>query len=185
MPSARTGEVTPQASLAAAFPESAVLGERLVELGLSIAVAESCTGGLLGAALTAVPGSSRYMRGGIIAYSDAVKVELLGVGEELLGRLGAVSAEVAAAMAGSVAGRLEADLGLAITGVAGPGAEGTSKPVGLIYVAGCLGARVEVVELRERGDREANRAAAVNAALRLGSTLVAAGGPAAPPVAGR
>ena len=172
-------------SLVAAFPESAVLGRRLAELGLTIAVAESCTGGLLGAALTDVPGASRYVRGGIIAYADAVKVDLLGVDPEVLAQLGAVSAEVAAAMARGVAARLSADLGLAITGVAGPGAEGTSKPVGLIYVAGFLSARTEVVELRERGDRAPNRAAAVAAALRLGSTLVAADGPPAAPGAGR
>jgi len=164
-------------SLAAAFPGSAALGRRLAELGLTVAVAESCTGGLLGAALTAVPGASRYVRGGIIAYADALKVELLGVDPETLAQLGAVSPEVAAAMAAGVAGRLGADLGLAITGVAGPGAEGSSKPVGLIYVAGFLASRSQVTELRERGDREANRAAATRAALRLGSSLVNAGGP--------
>jgi len=171
-------------SLADGFPESEALGRRLVELGLTVAVAESCTGGLLGAALTAVPGASRYVRGGIIAYSDSVKVDLLGVDPEILVRLGAVSAGVAASMAAGVAVRLGADLGLAITGVAGPGAEGTSKPVGLIYVAGFLAGRTEVIERRESGDREANRAAAVNAALRLGSALIAAG-PAAAPGAGR
>jgi PncC family amidohydrolase len=158
--------------LAAAFPESAVLGRRLAELGLTVATAESCTGGLLGAALTAVPGASRYLRGGIIAYADAVKVDLLGVDPEVLARLGAVSAEVAAAMARGAAAVLGADLGLAITGVAGPGAEGSSKPVGLIHVAGCLEERVEAAELRESGDREGNRAAAVRAALDLGVRLV-------------
>jgi PncC family amidohydrolase len=159
-------------SLVAAFPESAALGHRLAELGLTVAVAESCTGGLLGAALTAVPGASRYVRGGVIAYADAVKVDLLGVDPEVLARLGAVSPEVAEGMARGVARRLGADLGIAITGVAGPGAEGTTKPVGLIHVAGCLEGLFESRELRESGDREGNRAAAVRAALDLGMRLV-------------
>ena len=119
-----------------------------------------------------MPGASRYVRGGVIAYADAVKLDLLDVDAELLARLGAVSAEVAEAMARGVARRLGADLGIAVTGVAGPGAEGTSKPVGLIYVAACLEGRVDAAELRENGDREGNRAAAVRAALDLGMRLV-------------
>ncbi len=81
--------------LADAFPDAATLGQTLVEAGMTIAVAESCTGGLLGAALTAVPGSSMYVRGGVIAYADDVKSEHLGVGRHLLATHGAVSAEVA------------------------------------------------------------------------------------------
>lgn len=157
--------------LAASFPQSAELGELLVSRGLSVAVAKSCTGGLLGAALTAVPGSSRYVLGGVVAYANSVKREVLGVDAELLATKGAVSPEVAAEMARGVARRLDADLGVSITGVAGPTAEGTSKPVGLIYVAGWLSGRAEVVELREHGDREANRAAAVRAALLTGMSL--------------
>ncbi len=157
--------------LAEAFPESASLGHRLLASRLTVAVAESCTGGLLGAALTAVPGASTYLRGGVIAYADTVKIDLLAVDRELLARFGAVSAEVAAAMARGVARLLGADLGLAITGVAGPGAEGTTKPVGLIHVAGWLGGRSQAAELHEGGDREANRAAAVRAALGVGLAL--------------
>jgi nicotinamide-nucleotide amidase len=100
-----------------------------------------------------------------------VKIDLLAVDRELLARFGAVSAEVAAAMARGVARLLGADLGLAITGVAGPGAEGTTKPVGLIHVAGWLGGRSQAAELHEGGDREANRAAAVRAALGVGLAL--------------
>jgi PncC family amidohydrolase len=157
--------------LAAAFPESASLGRRLVASRLTVAVAESCTGGLLGAALTAVPGASAYVRGGVIAYADSVKIDLLAVDRERLARSGAVSAEVAAAMARGVAQLLGADLGIAITGVGGPGAEGTTKPVGLIHVAGWWGGRSEAAELHEGGDREANRAAAVRAALLVGLAL--------------
>jgi PncC family amidohydrolase len=170
--------------LAAAFPESATLGRRLGGSGLTVAVAESCTGGLLGAVLTAVPGASVHFRGGVIAYADAVKIDLLAVDPERLAQSGAVSAEVAAAMARGVAQLLGADLGIAITGVAGPGAEGTAKPVGLIHVGGWLGGRTDAVELHEHGDREANRAAAVRAALLLGLRLAPEGGdPAARPVA--
>jgi PncC family amidohydrolase len=158
--------------LADAFPEAVTLGERLVAQGLTLAVAESCTGGLLGAAITAVPGSSRYFRGGIIAYDDTVKRALLGVKEATLQAFGAVSREVAAAMAQGVAHRLLADIGLAITGVAGPGAEGTSKPVGLIFVAAHSAAGDEGVGLGEDGDRESNRFAAVRAALTLGEREV-------------
>ena len=163
--------------LAGAFPESAALGAVLVARGLTVAVAESCTGGLLGAALTAVPGSSRYFSGGVVAYADAVKRDVLCVEAGLLARAGAVSPEVAAAMARGVAPLLGADIGLAITGVAGPGAEATAKPVGLIYVAGWTDGRSEVLELREHGDREANRAAAVRAALSLGTALASGAGP--------
>lgn len=167
--------------LAELFPEAARLGERVVARGLTVAVAESCTGGLLGAALTAAPGSSRYFRGGVIAYGDAVKRDLLGVPAKTLAERGAVSAEVAGAMAAGAARALGAGLGLGITGIAGPGGEGAAKPVGLIHVAGWLDGAVEVVELREHGDREANRVAAVRAALALGMRLVARRGPPPPP----
>ena len=112
-----------------AFPEAALLGIDLVEAGLTIAVGESCTGGLLGAALTAVAGSSAYVRGGVIAYADDVKAEHLGVGRHLLATHGAVSPEVAEAMAAGARRRYEADLGVGITGVAGPDAS-EHKPAG-------------------------------------------------------
>ena len=153
--------------LAVDFPGTSSLGRVLAARGLWMAVAESCTGGLLGAAITAHPGASRYLRGGVIAYSDRVKVDLLGVDAALLARVGAVSSEVAQAMAHGVARRLHADLGLGITGVAGPEAQGSEKPVGLIYVAAWLAGETRVIELREAGYREANRAAAVRAALTL------------------
>jgi PncC family amidohydrolase len=158
--------------LAEAFPRARTLGERLLDRGLSVACAESCSGGLLSATLTAVPGSSRYLRGGIVAYANDTKISLLGVDADLLQRLGAVSPQVAEAMAVGVAARLGADLGLAITGIAGPGSEGTGKPVGLIYVGACLGSRTQVVELRESGDRENNRSASVTAALALAERMV-------------
>ncbi len=131
-----------------------------------MAVAESCTGGLLGAVLTAVPGSSGHVLGGVIAYADPVKTDLLGVDPALLRSCGAVSEEVAAAMAAGARARLGTEVGVGITGVAGPGAEG-GKVAGLAYVAveWPRGARVERLD----GDhgREGNRGRAVERALRL------------------
>src|ERR1700726_1410904 len=109
------------------------VGERLRRQRQSLAVAESCTGGMLGAALTDVPGSSAYFLGGVISYADQVKREQLGVSEATLRRYGAVSEETAAAMASGVRERMHADIGVSITGVAGPDAEG-AKPVGLTFI---------------------------------------------------
>jgi PncC family amidohydrolase len=171
--------------LADAFPEAATLGRALVEAGLTIAVAESCTGGLLGAALTAVPGSSLYVRGGVIAYADDVKSEQLGVGRHLLATHGAVSAEVAKAMAAGARERFESDLGVGITGVAGPSSS-EHKPAGLVFVAVADPASVRVVRLDSDLGREVNRAHAVATALSLCSEVVrglqrpASGGSGAP-----
>jgi PncC family amidohydrolase len=152
--------------LAASFPEAARLGRALAGAGLTIAVAESCTGGLLGAALTAVAGSSAYVRGGVIAYADDVKAEHLGVGRHLLATYGAVSPEVAEAMATGVRRRFDASIGVGITGVAGPEAS-ERKPAGLIFVAVADAAAVRVTRLDEDRGRELNRAHAVQAAIRL------------------
>jgi len=155
-------------NLAALFPEAAELGEALRAAGLSIAVAESCTGGLLGAALTAVAGSSAYVAGGVIAYSDASKADLLGVDRGLLQSVGAVSRPVAEAMAEGARRALHADIGVGITGIAGPSAEGSGKPVGMIFVS-VAGPGSALRTERQAGDRgrDANRAGAVRAALVL------------------
>ncbi len=107
----------------------------LLEAGLTVAVAESCTGGLLAARLTDRAGSSKYALGGVVAYSDAVKTDLVGVPAELIGRVGAVSAEVAVALADGARERLGAAVGVGVTGVAGPGGGTAEKPVGLVHVA--------------------------------------------------
>src|ERR1700731_3004324 len=117
----------------AIFALAQQVGERLVMLRKSIAVAESCTGGLLGAALTDVPGSSAYFLGGVISYADRVKVDQLQVPEATLRQYGAVSEQTTAAMATGVRRLLRADIGVSITGVAGPDAEG-AKPVGLTFI---------------------------------------------------
>jgi nicotinamide-nucleotide amidase len=141
------------------------VGERLRKLRKSIAVAESCTGGLLGAALTDVPGSSAYFLGGVISYADQVKREELGVSDATLHRHGAVSEEAAAAMASGVRERLHADIGVSITGVAGPDAEG-SKPVGLTFI-GIAAAVATTQRFQWTGDRWDNRRRSVIAALEL------------------
>ena len=104
----------------------------LVGGGLSVAVAESCTGGLLSARLTDRPGSSEYFRGGVVVYSNEAKVSLAGVDAGLIEQFGAVSTEVAEALADGAAARLEADIGIGITGIAGPDGGSDEKPVGLV-----------------------------------------------------
>ncbi|HEY8675557.1 MAG TPA: nicotinamide-nucleotide amidohydrolase family protein [Candidatus Dormibacteraeota bacterium] len=149
------------------FPDSTAAGDALRARGWTVAVAESCTGGLLGAALTAVPGSSGYVRGGVIAYDNTVKTQLLGVDAGLLDSHGAVSEEVATAMAQGARRRLEADVGVGITGVAGPGTEEGGKPAGLVYITVVSPTGERVVRLADDLGREGNRAVAVAAALRL------------------
>jgi nicotinamide-nucleotide amidase len=147
-----------------------VVARRLVEAGETVAVAESCTGGGLGARLTARPGSSAYVLGGVISYADAVKRDLLGVDADLLRAHGAVSAPVAEAMAAGVRALAGSDWALSITGVAGPGGGTPEKPVGLVFVGLAGPAGVSAGEHRLRGDREAIRgrsAAIALHALRL------------------
>jgi len=134
--------------------------------GLRIAVAESCTGGMLGERLTAIPGSSDVFLGGVIAYDNAVKREILGVSDSDLEEHGAVSEEVATAMAGSVKKMLKADIGIGITGVAGPGGGTAAKPVGMVWVA--LDAEERQARcLRLFGTREEVRQRASQAALDM------------------
>lgn len=146
---------------------AAEVGRVLSARGLTLAVAESCTGGLLGARLTAIAGSSCYFLGGVIAYDNAVKVSLLDVKAGTLARAGAVSALVAKQMAAGVATRLAAGLGVAVTGIAGPGGGAVDKPVGLVYVAVARGSRRWVRACRFSGTRAQVRRAAVEAALEL------------------
>jgi len=113
---------------------ASVVGEHLRAAGETVGVAESCTGGGLGEALTALPGSSAYFEGGIVAYQDRIKRQLLGVDPDELTRSGAVSAPVAEQMAAGAAQRLGTPWGLSITGIAGPGGGTTAKPVGLAYI---------------------------------------------------
>jgi nicotinamide-nucleotide amidase len=111
-----------------------ILGEMLNRRGLRLAVAESCTGGLVGHRITNVPGSSDYFLGGVIAYANEVKERVLGVRKETLEKFGAVSAETAIEMSQGVCRLLRADIGVAITGIAGPGGGSLDKPVGLTWI---------------------------------------------------
>jgi nicotinamide-nucleotide amidase len=131
-----------------------VVGHQLLQQRLTLAVAESCTGGLIGHRLTQVPGSSAYVDRAIVGYSNQAKSELLGVSPSLIARHGAVSREVAAAMAKGVRERSQVSVGLSVTGIAGPGGATAAKPVGLVYVgldAGTAGR--ETKEFRFHGDR--------------------------------
>lgn len=135
--------------------------------GLTLATAESCTGGLVAARLTAVPGASAVFRGSVVAYADEVKAAELGVPEDVLTRHGAVSAETAAAMARGARERLGADVAVAVTGIAGPEGGSAEKPVGLVFVhaAGPAGEEARRSELP--GDRELVRGRAAAIALHL------------------
>jgi len=135
--------------------------------GLSLAVAESCTGGLVGARLTSVPGASETFRGGIVAYDNDVKRTALRVPESALATYGAVSAEVAQAMAHGVCNALGVDVGIAVTGIAGPGGGSVEKPVGLVFLHVWAGDRERGRELQIPGDRDAVRERAAAAALHL------------------
>jgi nicotinamide-nucleotide amidase len=143
------------------------------EQGLTLGAAESCTGGLVAARLTSVPGASDVLRGGIVAYDNDVKLAPLGVAEETLAAHGAVSAETAAAMAEGARTSLSADVALAVTGIAGPGGGTPEKPVGLVHLCAARPGRELARELHLPGDREAIRRRATAAALHLLRELLA------------
>lgn len=132
-----------------------VVGQQFRDRELTIALAESCTGGLIAHRLTQVPGSSEYVDRGVVCYSDRAKIELLGVSESLLKKCGAVSAQVAKAMARGIRTRSNADVGLSVTGIAGPGGGTVHKPVGLVYVGLATAAESYTKEFRFHGEREA------------------------------
>jgi PncC family amidohydrolase len=138
-----------------------------LERGVSVATAESCTGGLVAKLITDLAGSSGYFRGGVVSYADEAKTRLLGVAEDQLAAHGAVSAQVARSMASGALSRTGADLAVAVTGVAGPGGGSPAKPVGLSYVAVATAEGVEVRRFVWTGDRAANREASARAAVEL------------------
>lgn len=140
----------------------------LVARKLTIATAESCTGGLVAAALTSVPGSSDAVYGGFVTYANAAKTAMIGVPADMIEAHGAVSPEVARAMAEGGRARAGVDMAVAITGIAGPGGGSDRKPVGLVYIAAATATHTEVRENRF-GDlgRDTVRARSVEAALRL------------------
>lgn len=144
---------------------SRAVGDALLLRGWRLASAESCTGGWLGASLTAIAGSSSWYEGGVVSYSNAVKIKLLDVAPELLEHHGAVSEPVAAAMALGARRELRVDMAVAITGVAGPTGGTATKPVGLVCFAWATSERVEAESCHFEGDRDQVRAQAVGHAL--------------------
>ena len=136
--------------------------------GLTLATAESCTGGLIAAALTSIAGSSSVVQGGFVTYSNAMKMRMLGVPEALLDTVGAVSAEVAQAMAEGALRETGAAIALSCTGIAGPGGATPHKPVGLVFMGSARRGRPTRVERRVfTGDRDAVRAATVALCLAM------------------
>jgi nicotinamide-nucleotide amidase len=144
-----------------------VVGLRLTVKGYTIATAESCTGGLIAKRLTDVPGSSAYFLEGAVTYSNEAKMRQLGVPEALIAAHGAVSREVAEAMAVGIKSRSGATIGLSVTGIAGPGGGTDAKPVGLVYVGLADDVQVEVKELKIPGGRVEIRERTASAALEL------------------
>jgi nicotinamide-nucleotide amidase len=150
------------------------LAEVLRERGVTIAAAESLTGGLIGAELTAAGGSSDFFRGSAVCYTSDAKRDVVGVDESILRGPGAVSEEAAAALAEGAARLFGADLGVSATGVAGP-SEQEGKPVGTVFVGAAFGGRTEVRGVRGYGDRDNIRVIAMNAALELGRRMLTLG----------
>lgn len=146
---------------------AAVILERMRALELRLAVAESCTGGLLGSRIAAVPGASDVFAGGVVAYHDAVKRELLDVPDALLKAHGAVSEDVVLAMAAGAQRRFGVDAALAVTGIAGPGGGSQEKPVGTVWLAARLGSDARALKRVFPGDRGEIRARSAQAALDL------------------
>ncbi len=143
------------------------VGRLLRSKGLTVSVAESCTGGRLGDMLTDVPGSSDYFLGGVISYSNDAKVGLLGVSPKTLKAKGAVSEEVAIQMAAGVRTKLGADIGIGVTGIAGPAGGTPMKPVGLVYIAVSSRRSLECSRNLFRGSRSSIKDQSVRRALKM------------------
>jgi PncC family amidohydrolase len=144
-----------------------LLYEHFTGLGLSFAVAESCSGGLISHRLTNVPGASHYFRGGVVAYSNEAKMDLLGVEEAALASHGAVSEVVAGLMALGARDRFHTDWGLAVTGIAGPTGGTKEKPLGLVFIATAGPTRASARRHVFTGTREAIKTQTAEAAIQL------------------
>ena len=167
--------MTPAPSEAELALAGARLGEALLARGWRLATAESSTGGLIGHVITLAPGASRYYEGGVISYSNLAKEVELDVPHALIEEHGAVSAEVARAMADGVRARFGVELGVAVTGIAGPDGATPGKPVGTHYVAVSPQGHAGRIEHRVLGhDREGNKAAAAMLALEAAADEVRA-----------
>ena len=143
------------------------LGNLVSARSQTLAIAESCTGGLLGHTISNVPGSSLYFLGGIVAYSDTIKTELLGVSPATIRNHGSVSDKTALVMASMVTDHFVSDIGIAITGIMGPGGERPDKPIGTVFVAVASESGETVKECHFKGSREEIKEQSVQAAIEL------------------
>lgn len=148
-----------------------VVGQLLIDAGLTLAVAETCTGGLIEARLSDIPGASRYLMGGIVAYNNHVKEKILGVPRDILTQFGAVSRQTAIAMAEGVRREIGSNIGLSITGIAGPSTS-EGKPIGLVYIGLSSPTGTCFREYRFPGERTAIRNGTVNAALKMAKNFL-------------
>src|SRR5262249_36550523 len=144
-----------------------VVGQLLKLRGYTLATAESCTGGLIAGRITEVPGSSEYFLEGVVSYSNEAKIDLLGVPKKLIETHGAVSEQVAGAMAAGIRKRASSTFGVGVTGVAGPSGSSAEKPVGLVYIALADDSQTTTRKFIFPGDRQFIRTLAVNAALDM------------------
>ena len=149
-----------------------IIGKQLIEKGLTVSTAESCTGGGIAARLTSVAGSSAYVRGGVVAYQNDVKEDLLGVDAGTIYKYGVVSEETVVEMAKGAMKSLKTDCSMATTGIAGPGGEEPGKPVGTIWIAAAWGEKI--VTFKQQGDegRLKNIEKAIKKAVNLLSELL-------------
>ena len=143
------------------------VGQLLSTRGLRLVLAESCTGGLLGSRISDVPGSSEYFLGGVVAYAYEAKADLLGVSWDTLNTKGAVSRETVLEMARGVRQRMKADIGVSVSGIAGPGGGTPEKPVGTTWIGLAAEDGEWAKTYQFSGDREENKISAVDAALTL------------------
>lgn len=159
----------------AADTPAAIAGTLLREKGLSLSLAESCTGGLASSLITDIPGSSDYLKGSVIAYSNEVKRELLGVTPDILNKYGAVSKECAESMAIGAMRLFNTDASIAITGIAGPGGGTGRKPVGTVYIAIRVKNRTRVKKFLFKGTRRSIKKQSVEGALLMLSKTLSCG----------
>ena len=143
------------------------LGKLLLRHNKTLSTAESCTGGLIAKVVTDIPGSSQYFMGGVVSYSNDVKIKVLHVGRALLERHGAVSKEVARAMAKGVQRLMHTDCAIAVTGIAGPDGGSAKKPVGLVYIAVANGTEIAIKRFIFQKDRDGNRKETTAAAINM------------------
>ena len=143
------------------------IAHKLISSGKTLAIAESCTGGLLSSRLTNVPGSSNFLQFSVVAYSNDAKIKILKIPSSTINKFGAVSSETAVVMAQKARAILNADFGIAITGIAGPSGGTKSKPVGLTYIAVCTSLESLCLKYQLSGNRTSIKRQAATQALRL------------------